>query len=221
MNPIHLISALPWRRAAFTTYSLSLSFFEAVVLDGLLRGGGQRPLILSDAAGVRAALMEQGARRAGRDYEIEPIAVSEGVFHPKISAFMTDDDCHLLVGSGNLTFGGWGGNLEVCEHVHPSFAAQAISDASEFFEYLAVGDDRFRHGAAERCAAIAENLASAVRGRTLNSDIRLLHNLDGAISEKLEQLGVGARCRLGRQAAPCRRQTEDGVDPRGRMRASR
>ena len=189
---------MPWRQAAFTTYSLSLSFFEAVVLDALVRGGGPRPLILSDVAGVQAALMEQGARRAGRDYQVEPISVTGGVFHAKISAFTTDDDCHLLIGSGNLTFGGWGGNLEVCEHIHPSFAAHAISDASEFFEYLAVIGDRFRHGAAERCAAIAENLMSAVRGRALNGDMRLLHNLEGAISVKLaEQIdGLGGAERL-------------------------
>ena len=131
MNPVDLISALPWRRAVFTTYSLSLSFFEAVVLDALVRGGGREALILSDIAGVQAALMEQGARRAGRDYVVEPIAVNNGVFHPEISAFVADDDCHMLVGSGNLTFGGWGGNFEVCEHIHPSFAAWGASRLAE------------------------------------------------------------------------------------------
>jgi hypothetical protein len=103
LNPVDLISSLPWRQAVFTTYSLSLSFFEAVVLDALVRGGGREALILSDVAGVQGALMEQGARRAGRDYLVEPIAVSNGgVFHPKISAFVAADDCHMLVGSGNL-----------------------------------------------------------------------------------------------------------------------
>jgi hypothetical protein len=198
LNPLDLISASPWRRAAFTTYSLSLSFFEAVVLDALVRGGGRQALILSDVAGVQAALMEQGARRAGRDYIVEPIKVNGGVFHAKISALISDDGCHLLIGSGNLTFGGWGGNFEVCEQIHPSFAADAISDASEFFEYLAVADGRFRHGAGEHCSAIAEDLRSAIRGRALTGDIRLLHSLDGPISEKLAQQieGLGGATRL-------------------------
>ena len=83
--PLDLIYAHEWRRAAFTTYALSLSFFEAVILDALVRGGGREALILADVEGVRAALGEQGARRVGKDYDVEPIAVRAGVFHPKIS----------------------------------------------------------------------------------------------------------------------------------------
>ncbi|MGR3495497.1 hypothetical protein, partial [Citreimonas sp.] len=114
MNPLDLISAAPWRRAAFTTYALSLSFFEAVLLDALLRGGGRNALILADPEGVRAGLSEEGARRVGRDYEIEAVAcANHGVFHAKVGALFGDDDAHLLVGSGNLTFAGWGGNLEL------------------------------------------------------------------------------------------------------------
>jgi hypothetical protein len=85
LNPLDLVSAAPWRSAAFTTYALSLSFFEAVVLDRLIRGGGQSALILADPEGVRSGLSEEGARRAGRDYDIEPVACVGGVFHPKLS----------------------------------------------------------------------------------------------------------------------------------------
>src|SRR5262245_50883754 len=70
--PLDLISAHPWRRAAFTTYALSLSFFEAVILDALVRGGGREAVILADVDGVRVALGEQGARRVGKDYDVEP-----------------------------------------------------------------------------------------------------------------------------------------------------
>src|SRR6267154_3887242 len=99
--PIDLVSAHPWRRAVFTTYALSLSFFEAVILDALVRGGGREALILADVEGVRASLSEQGAQRVGKDYEVEPVAVSSGVFHPKISVLSGKDECHVLVGSGN------------------------------------------------------------------------------------------------------------------------
>src|SRR2546430_10603783 len=107
LAPIDLVSAHRWERVTFTTYALSLSFFEAVILDSLIRGGGRQALILADVQGVRASLGEQGAQRVGKDYEVEPVFVSSGVFHPKISVFAgaDADDCHLLVGSGNLTFG--------------------------------------------------------------------------------------------------------------------
>lgn len=184
LSPLDLVSAHPWERAVFTTYALSLSFFEAVLLDALVRGGGREALILADVEGVRAGLSEQGARRAGRDYEVEPIAVAKGVFHPKLSVLTADNECHLLVGSGNLTFNGWGGNLEVVEHLHPSFAADAIEDAADFFERLALSD-QIRHGVFERCGAIVDELRSSTRGRQRNGDIRLFHSLGGAISEKI------------------------------------
>jgi hypothetical protein len=115
VDPLNLVSAYPWHRAVFTTYALSLSFFEAIVLDALVRGGGRESLILADVQGVRASLSEQGAHRVGKDYEVEPVSVTGGVFHPKISVFAAEEECHLLVGSGNLTFGGWGGHCEVLE----------------------------------------------------------------------------------------------------------
>lgn len=136
LSPLDLLASHPWERAVFTTYALSLSFFEAVVLDALVRGGTQERLILADIEGVRGSLSEQGACRVGKDYDLEPFAVGTGVFHPKISVLIADSQCHLLVGSGNLSFGGWGGNLEVLEHLHPTFV-DAVLDAADFFDCLA------------------------------------------------------------------------------------
>lgn len=59
---------------------------------------------------------------------MEPVAASSGrAFHPKISVFWDNDESRVLVGSGNLTFNGWGGSVEVLEHLHRSFAADAIA----------------------------------------------------------------------------------------------
>ena len=185
MNPLELISAAPWKRVAFTTYALSLSFFEAVLLDALLRGGGRNALILSDPEGVRAGLSEEGARRVGRDYEIEPVACSNhGVFHPKIAALFTDDDAHLLIGSGNLTFAGWGGNLELAEHLHPSFAADAFDDVAGFFEQLA-GSDQVMTSAGSACEALAAMLRRSAQGHARAGNIHVLHSLEGSIAEQL------------------------------------
>ena len=65
----------PWSRVVFTTYALSLTFFETVVMDSLVRGGAKQVLILSDVEGVKASLSEKGVRSAGRDYLVEPVAV--------------------------------------------------------------------------------------------------------------------------------------------------
>jgi hypothetical protein len=91
--PADLVSAHPWQRVVFTTYALSPSFFEVVILDALVRGDGEsQTLILADVQGVRASLSEQGAHRVGKNYEVEP-AVSSGVFHPKISVLSSRDEC--------------------------------------------------------------------------------------------------------------------------------
>jgi hypothetical protein len=60
LAPLDLMSAHPWAPAAFTTYALSLSFFEAVLLDALVRGGGREALkrgrvLLSGSANATVA----------------------------------------------------------------------------------------------------------------------------------------------------------------------
>lgn len=196
LTPINLVEAHPWQRVAFTTYALSLSFFEAVILDALVRGGGgSQPVVFADINGVRASMSEQGAQRVGKDYEVEPVAVTNGVFHPKVSVFISADECHVLVGSGNLTIGGWGGNCEVLEHLHTDFAADAIVDTAAFFERICE-NTRVRHGAAVHCAAIASELRRSAQGRVRNGDIRVLHNLDRSIAEQVAATAVdlgGAR----------------------------
>ena len=185
--PADLVLAHSWERVTFTTYALSLSLFEPVVLDALIRGGARQVLILADIQDVRASLSEQGAQRVGKDYNVVPVAVSSGrAFHPKISVFSDSDESHVLVGSGNLTFNGWGSNVEVLEHLHPSFAADVIPDTAEVFGLLPV-TERVRFGAEDECAAIAAHIRRSVQGKPVNGKIRLLHNLDKSISAQLLQ----------------------------------
>ena len=65
-SPLDLIQAHPWSHSFFTTYSLSLSFFVAVVLEALVRQNVERTLILADIGGVREAVAEYGSIWAGR-----------------------------------------------------------------------------------------------------------------------------------------------------------
>jgi hypothetical protein len=60
LAPLHLVSAHSWQRVAFTTYALSLSFFEAVILDALVRGAGSQALILADVQGFALASASRG-----------------------------------------------------------------------------------------------------------------------------------------------------------------
>jgi hypothetical protein len=197
IKPGELAGARPWKLAAFTTYALSLSFFESVVMDRLVRGRSSEALILADAEGIRAALSEQGAQRAGREYEIEPVCMPAGVFHPKISFFTDGTDTHLLVGSGNLTFGGWGRNLELVEHLHPSFASAAMADAADFFEQLATHPTA-SHGAQEQCGRIADTLLRAAAGSDGEGNFRILHGFGRSIGIGIAEIAdtLGGATRL-------------------------
>lgn len=82
--------------------------------------------------------MEQRARAVGRDYSVIPVHVSGGIFHPKLVYLEAEEgmDDALLIGSGNLTYPGHGGNVEVLEYLRPSLHANAFIEASAFFSDL-------------------------------------------------------------------------------------
>ncbi|MDP3749702.1 MAG: hypothetical protein Q8Q88_21945 [Phenylobacterium sp.] len=186
-SPLEVVRAGAWSRTVFTTYALSLGFFEAVVLEALTRQKSTSPLILADLDGVRSTLAEHGARRVGRDYDLEPVQVAGGVFHPKVCALEALDDAHLIVGSGNLTFGGWGANLECMDHLHPSFAGDAFVDAADFFRAIAT-DPRLTHEAAGRLDASASGLERAGAAGRRDGKIRLVNSLAGGVANQIAAL---------------------------------
>lgn len=104
-----------WRKALFTTYTLSLTFFESIILRALRAANCDDIWVVTDADGYRSSLMERGASGVGYEYHLVPIGLRKGVFHPKCCYLVGEDADLLLVGSGNLTFGGFGRNLEVLD----------------------------------------------------------------------------------------------------------
>jgi hypothetical protein len=188
-SSLELIRAHQWTGAFFTTYALSLSFFEAVVLDALVRQGVERILIMADVTGVSAAVSEEGVRSAGRAYQVEPVAVSGGCFHPKMLVLTSSTEAHLVISSGNLTFGGWGSNLECVEHLHAGVSAAAVNDTAEFLELLATADT-VRHNASEQCSEVAGILRKFSSQGTQPGGTRLVHNLLRPIFDQLEELAA-------------------------------
>lgn len=183
-NPLDLLSAEKWDDVLFTTYSLSLSFFEAEVLDRLIRGGTSNVVIYSDVSGVRSALSEYGARQVGRSYQLEPVEVNGGVFHPKLALLFRDKDVHALVGSGNLTFGGWGMNLETLVHLHPSFARSAFDDIADMLDRLA-RDSRVRIANTKPLESAAERIRLTIAGLPESPNIRVIHNQGECIANQI------------------------------------
>lgn len=114
--PHEIIANGKWERALFTTYALSLTFFETHILKaGLIRNGCHTIWVVADVDGYQQSLTERQSARVGQEYHLIPVALPNGVFHPKCIYLSGPDGDVLLVGSGNLTFGGFGRNVEVLE----------------------------------------------------------------------------------------------------------
>ena len=167
VHPLEVVRAGRWTRALFGTFALSLGFFEAAPLRALRRVGARDIRILSDVSGVAASLGEAGAREVGRTYAVDAIEVPAGCFHPKFILLDGEDGPRLVIGSGNLTFGGWGRNLELCEVLSPATSPASFGDMADFLESLATTPrvDPHRIGST-RCSSWRQTAAWSTARRT-------------------------------------------------------
>ena len=132
VSVLDVIDSGNWQRALFTTYALSLSFFESILFRALRRVGCQETWVVTDVQGYRDSLIERRSQGVGQEFRLVPVSLNEGVFHPKCVYLAGEKLDVLLVGSGNLTFGGFGRNLEVIEVLLSTTAPAAFGDFAEF-----------------------------------------------------------------------------------------
>ncbi|UWU25630.1 hypothetical protein N2601_29695 (plasmid) [Rhizobium sp. CB3060] len=175
-----------------TTYSLSLSFLEAVPLQAL--GDDRRDVtILADIEGYRASLSETGASNAGVGYDLIPVSIDgSGVFHPKVTLLSShQDELRALVGSGNLTMGGWGFNTEVAEYLNPESDPDAFTDLADFLLCLgdASGQGRVQldPSALPPLQQFADLCLSASDGKS-GGPTRVLHSVNRALAPQIVEL---------------------------------
>lgn len=184
LSQLDVIAQGKWEKALFTTYALSLTYFESYVLPKLQQTGCQHVTILTDIEGYRISTMEARAQHVGQDYALIPVANAAGIFHPKLTYLWgAENEDILLVGSGNLTYGGHGRNLEVLEALTPSADATAFENFSGFLKALLtrhnlkLGDTASIKDFAARAAAISTGKGA--------SGAKLLHSVNRSIHEQL------------------------------------
>lgn len=99
--------------ALLLTYSFDALFFERLVLRDLWAGGSGDVTVLADGSEIDAALPHWAGqlRHLGRRFKLG-VAQARGAFHPKMILRIGDAHGAVWIGSGNITFGGWGGNRE-------------------------------------------------------------------------------------------------------------
>lgn len=173
LDLVALLGSFRAEGAIFTTFTLSLSWFEVYLLRRLERNGARRIAVLADAEGVAMSLREGLARGPGLRYALEAIRLPKGTFHPKVALLWGHGRVLLAVGSGNLTLPGMQRSLE-CWDILVSGSGD-VPDQAAFSREVAVGVDGF-------LAALREKLDAEAWS------VRVIGEARGALREAMPDL---------------------------------
>jgi len=114
MNPRLFCRERAYHKALLLTYSFDPIFFEQVVLPDLWAGRSSDILVLGDTGEIDASFQSAVGQlwNLGKQYLLAGADVA-GAFHPKVFVRLGPKDGIVMVGSGNVTSSGWGGNQEL------------------------------------------------------------------------------------------------------------
>ena len=136
--------------------------------------------------------MERRCRYVGQEFSLIPVSVASGIFHPKVAYLWGQEYDLLLVGSGNLTFGGYGRNLEVLEVLNSSTNAKAFGDFSDFLDALS-GASNIQIAEPASLMQFQKRASEMSRKDVEPGAVRLLNSIDSPIAD---QLILSARAQL-------------------------
>ena len=112
-------SAKDVTNAVILTHNIDFVFVQTVVLSAFRRCGHPTITVFADSRCAAETFAHQKAvlTSLGLRYRVVPVEMDPGFrFHPKAVLLSGEQAATLLVGSGNLTFGGWRENGEVWTH---------------------------------------------------------------------------------------------------------
>lgn len=114
MNPRGFCRERLFHKTLALTYSFDPAFFEQVILPDLWAGRSGDILVMVDREQAAAATSAHAGQLShlGKSYLLAA-AAHRSAFHPKLMLRIGAKDASILIGSGNLTSSGWGGNKEL------------------------------------------------------------------------------------------------------------
>lgn len=114
MNPREFCSKRGFPVAIFLTFNFDPIFFERVILRDLELGETEDILVIADQGQVFSSIerWKDQVLHLGRKYQLIPTKINN-TFHPKLILRCGLDQTGIWLGSGNVSFGGWGGNQEL------------------------------------------------------------------------------------------------------------
>lgn len=178
-----------WSRAIFSTYSISLSFFEAFLLPMLEDVGCGDISILVDEAFYLRSLSERQAVLLGKSYRLYPVSLrGTGIFHPKLTYLCGPEFDLLAVGSGNLTYAGHGANLECVDFALSTREPALFFDFAEFLSALLKRPDADLGESRDLVARLQSRALAKAGAPPPDADRpRLLHSVQESIGAQLRR----------------------------------
>lgn len=173
--------------AFLTSYNFDPTFFENVLVRELVRRGAFPLVIFVDRRVGYEASFTCATRLRGPncEYHLVPFEAGQAIFHPKVHLFA--DVNAALVGSGNLTPGGAGRNLEMFDCLDPALDGGAVASVRDFFRGL-LKDKRSLLSESQRADLLARLPASRDPKRT--GDAVFLHSLDAPLRQQLRPFAL-------------------------------
>jgi HKD family nuclease len=118
MEEFHIIRDIPasakFHSCIISSFAFDYYFFDIQIRRYLHRKGIYNIIVLCDGNMLDQSInaISHRTQHIFKDYTIIPVE-SKGCFHPKLFAFIGQDQIMLHIGSGNLTNGGMGKNHEL------------------------------------------------------------------------------------------------------------
>lgn len=190
----------PCLGALWTSYSFDPAFFEEHVLRAVLRLTSD-PVEQAERYHLEAqralqespvvAIVDAAERRPGRRLPYDLLEVSTTVFHAKSTLLLYRTHARLMLGSGNLTFSGYGGNAELFLCLQLTYKDKADAALLTIFdEHLSRLRKLVRHTGTQFDLfrdELRRRLGDAPRSSTSNT-IAFLDSTKGPIIEQLKAL---------------------------------
>ena len=193
-NLISLVRRAKPKRAVLTSFTFGLAYFEAAILPVLRNAGCGDITVLLDEGEYLASLGSSFSAGAGRSYRLFPVrAPGGGIFHPKLAYLEgADTDC-LVVGSGNLTQAGQGGQLESVDAVVSVGNSAVFAGAGTFFSALRRRLTQSSPQLDDLLVQLGERGAAQGAGAegAQESSAQLMHTVERDAAMQLREVAIG------------------------------
>lgn len=106
------ISKGGYQASLMTSFSIDFPFYEDVLLKKMQSRGVNHHVLLADKRMCQQVITQRPPKYAGKQYSLALMEHSKA-FHPKVFMLLGKKKGMLVVGSHNVTFSGFGKNLEI------------------------------------------------------------------------------------------------------------